>query len=58
MDFIEKLYHIGLFSNAVHNSTAQVDTGRTDELFDENTISVGAKRRRLHRTVAPAKVHW
>ena len=57
-DFIGKLYNIGLFSDAEHNSTPQGDTARTYEPFDENTTAVGAKRLRLRGSVAPAKVHW
>ena len=58
MDSVEKLYHIALFSNSVHNSTAQVDAGGTYKFLTENTILVGAKRLRLRGSVAPAKVHW
>ena len=57
-DFIEKLYYIGLFSDAEHNSTPQGDIARTYEPFDEDTIAVGAKRLRLRGSVAPAKVLW
>ena len=38
-DIIEKLYYVGLVSDAVHKSTAQVDTGRpTSSLTETPTL--------------------
>ena len=47
----------GLLSDAVYIPTADVDTGRTHELFEGNTTCVGAKRLRLRGSVSLAKVH-
>ena len=44
--------------DAENKSTAQVHMAMTDEPFDRDTIAVGAKRLRLRKGVAPAKVRW
>ena len=43
------------FVRDIINSTAQVVLA---ELFDEDTMAVGAKRLRLRGSVSPAKVLW
>ena len=47
VDFLDELYHIGLFSNAQCTIRLRNLTREAYELFDGNTISVGAKRFRL-----------
>ena len=54
-DTIEKLYYSVWVFDAENKSTAQVDAA---QLFDEDTIAVGAKRVRLRGSVAPAKILW